>query len=465
MIILSTGLFSQNLQISELDASIRSLEMENIHFDNPLYHTSPQGNDYIYYLDSVSVEEIDPNSLELVVTGKELFIYDSNNFLTQRLRFDWDFNQEIWTNRIKTDYKFNENHHLLEFSGYYWLKDIEQWEGTSKQRYARRFTGELDTLIYFTRNDDTQEWDYDRKLDYTFDENGILTQSTLKRWNSNDSVWTTSSKTEYLYDSLGNNFSRESYPWIDSTQTWGLNTSKIDFTYDSLGKEIESVRQYKNGSQFVNSIKLTKSYDLNQVLSEETYSSWDTSTSAWELRFHDMYENDANGNRIYDIQLTPGNQPGQLINNSKTEQSFEGSISFSNIIPDPFSSSLMEGDNFQNLPLSTDFYIWNRNTEDWSLYYNKNLFYKQIPNPTSVNNYSFKLSTLYPNPVTDNLSFSFAEGIQDVTFDLFDVQGRLVLSREIESSNSVNLESIKTGIYFYRLTADGRTQTGKVIKN
>ncbi|WP_299096843.1 T9SS type A sorting domain-containing protein [uncultured Winogradskyella sp.] len=52
--------------------------------------------------------------------------------------------------------------------------------------------------------------------------------------------------------------------------------------------------------------------------------------------------------------------------------------------------------------------------------------------------------------------------------DLYDVQGRLVLSRELESgssTNSISVESLQSGVYVVKLNISGITRTEKVIIN
>jgi hypothetical protein len=52
--------------------------------------------------------------------------------------------------------------------------------------------------------------------------------------------------------------------------------------------------------------------------------------------------------------------------------------------------------------------------------------------------------------------------------DLYDVQGRLVLSRALESgsnTNSINVEALQSGVYIVKLDVSGAVRTEKVIIN
>ena len=52
-----------------------------------------------------------------------------------------------------------------------------------------------------------------------------------------------------------------------------------------------------------------------------------------------------------------------------------------------------------------------------------------------------------------------------LTFELIDIQGKIVLKKMIEDSNSINAANIPNGIYFYRLLQNGHTiHSGKLLK-
>jgi len=79
----------------------------------------------------------------------------------------------------------------------------------------------------------------------------------------------------------------------------------------------------------------------------------------------------------------------------------------------------------------------------------------------------------FPNPAHGNISFQFyLDGRADVVLDIYDVAGRLV-GRVSENGTAAAWNTIgiggdtegirfeRSGVYFYRLSAGGRTATGK----
>ena len=65
---------------------------------------------------------------------------------------------------------------------------------------------------------------------------------------------------------------------------------------------------------------------------------------------------------------------------------------------------------------------------------------------------------LYPNPVKDRL-FVKAEGLQSV--EVFNLMGQMVV---VSENYSINMESLNQGIYFVRVTADGKVITKRIVK-
>jgi hypothetical protein len=69
---------------------------------------------------------------------------------------------------------------------------------------------------------------------------------------------------------------------------------------------------------------------------------------------------------------------------------------------------------------------------------------------------------MYPNPTTGvlNLVYSY----QDVNYAIFSIDGKLIQSGKLDNPQ-INVSSIQHGIYLLQLSADGKTETKKFIKN
>ena len=73
---------------------------------------------------------------------------------------------------------------------------------------------------------------------------------------------------------------------------------------------------------------------------------------------------------------------------------------------------------------------------------------------------------VYPNPGTNQLNIKTTSN--EIDFELLNINGQVVVREMLDGNNSIiNVESIKPGIYFYRLIDDiyKTVETGKWIKH
>ena len=66
---------------------------------------------------------------------------------------------------------------------------------------------------------------------------------------------------------------------------------------------------------------------------------------------------------------------------------------------------------------------------------------------------------------SEYISFSFSGNFAQITFELLDLQGRKLITKEVRNNETVNLEGLDNGIYVYNLFHTyGKRQCGKLIK-
>jgi hypothetical protein len=69
---------------------------------------------------------------------------------------------------------------------------------------------------------------------------------------------------------------------------------------------------------------------------------------------------------------------------------------------------------------------------------------------------------VYPNPVTDGFHIS---GINEKsTLNIFDINGKLLLTKEIDDSEYVTVSSLPQGIYLVRISSDAGVFEKKLVK-
>lgn len=73
--------------------------------------------------------------------------------------------------------------------------------------------------------------------------------------------------------------------------------------------------------------------------------------------------------------------------------------------------------------------------------------------------------TVYPNPVKENFfEVKFKNQDQHVLIEVIDMQGHIVLSKEIEQEQNCILELNQPGTYFLKLTSGSLTSVRKIVK-
>jgi len=71
--------------------------------------------------------------------------------------------------------------------------------------------------------------------------------------------------------------------------------------------------------------------------------------------------------------------------------------------------------------------------------------------------------TLYPNPADDNLFISIKATASNVEYRLFDMDGRMVMSGEIQQQCNISVQGLENGVYNLQLSGDGVTSSHKLI--
>jgi len=89
-------------------------------------------------------------------------------------------------------------------------------------------------------------------------------------------------------------------------------------------------------------------------------------------------------------------------------------------------------------------------------------FLLKLGYPLSVEENINESVLIYPNPTNSNLTFEIEESIKEI--EIIDVSGK-ILKSIIPSSNEINLDFLKDGIYFFKLIFEDKVITRKIIKN
>ena len=79
------------------------------------------------------------------------------------------------------------------------------------------------------------------------------------------------------------------------------------------------------------------------------------------------------------------------------------------------------------------------------------------------NDVEFDQLNLYPNPTTSMLNFS-KNNMVGVTARILDSNGKIVFNTTVSTNNSINVESLTSGVYFVQLEVENKNVSYKFIK-
>ncbi len=83
----------------------------------------------------------------------------------------------------------------------------------------------------------------------------------------------------------------------------------------------------------------------------------------------------------------------------------------------------------------------------------------------AINNQSQDKFLFYPNPASDFISISTTSNLQSSTLMIWNPIGQIVLSEKLSNENTrVDISSLKSGVYLYKITNGAITQSGKIGK-
>jgi hypothetical protein len=81
---------------------------------------------------------------------------------------------------------------------------------------------------------------------------------------------------------------------------------------------------------------------------------------------------------------------------------------------------------------------------------------------------SFELASklsIFPNPATKNVTIQFID-LNNPTLQVYDIKGRVLLNQNLNNtSNTIDISGLPSGMYLFKVTSDQGTATSKVVKN
>jgi len=341
---------------------------------------------------------------------KEEYTYDSNGNMTQYLFNNWDDNNNQWEFNEKYECTYDTIGNMTQFR-YYW-GITNQWIGTSKKEYSYDVNGNIMQYLDYYWDESNSQWVFSSKDEYTYNANANIIQSIEYNWDEAINQWVTYTKDEYVYDANGKLTQSFKKYWDEINNEW-FTFNKDDYTYDDNENMTQKLAYYWDvtANQWVESYKDEYIFDAYENVIQYLYSNWDKTASQWVADF-------------------------------KNESTYNNSYSFSDLILPYFYSDLTlpltftRGDAnmfFNHMLTGLILYVWHETSSDWLTDGRITSYYSEqyINSVSEINGVELNA---YPNPFSSYVSFNISGYNDKIMLNLFDIQGRKVLSKEIRNN-------------------------------
>jgi hypothetical protein len=398
------------------------------------------------------------DALTWVLMEKTIYTHDENKNLTMELTLLYDLNTGEEYNYRRVTHFYNDSGYLTTTIDADWIPEQQDW--VNREKYERSYNNQ-----------------------------GILWQGKSFQWNPDSGKWLNRYWWQDIPCEEDTCILSFSYSWVDSTQQWYLNYNRKSVSNELIngnGKQVVVLtyeRDTLSGQWMIESREQTD-FDQNGYVKQTTIFYWDSITSEWYPGRKFIRIIDKNGRVTHNefLRLDLQEQEWYILNTddyiydehanmrhhvywawNKADQKWSPGFAQDYLYD-------KDGHNLETIYYQTDVedHPWIVTDKDEYDYDEQGLlaearkYYPQESN-THANADAFR-PVIFPNPVKDILVVETAAfPVLPIYFDLYDMTGRHVLSRELQHTIQLYVGYLKTGVYLYRITTDEQSFSGKLV--
>ena len=345
-------------------------------------------------------------------------------------------------------------------SSYYssWDTLSSSWKTLAKSTKAYNASGLLTVNEWFKRDNSSSAWLPYNKEDYIYDGKNNLIQKLTSEWIN---AWVPDKRRQYFYNALNKDTTLAISEWDASISQWFptyLQQSSYDAN-DNLVLVLAKTEDAVSG-QLQNNSKYMFTYNSSNQLILRINQGWYVDSNDWKSMSKLEYAYDSQSNRTQEIYYIINASLTSWSKNSKVEYVYDNAYSFSDLL-------LPNGLNYDSIRFSHKLlyrknYAWNSSIQNWSSGEESAYFYstKTIAGVQEKHedNYS-----VYPNPATDYIQFDLPKSLSNADIFIYDVQGKLVLHTNLSNNTRINIQTLKSGLFIYKVCDDANNYAGKLL--
>ncbi len=296
------------------------------------------------------------------------------------------------------------------------------------------------------------------KTDYTYNDAQLETERITSDWDGDTEEWVWSSRWLNTYEE-NLLLLEEQSAWTG--ESWQV-TRQIIYAYDDAGNEVSIEQQFYSAANEVwnPDWRYLVEYNAEGLPAETLFQTWLQPSQEWRNFSKELFVYDAAGNTSEGTFYFWNNNQNEWLEEGAYSMEYDLDVPAANVLP-TIQSTFDEGFIFESKILQFTI-LYNPESkgpgDEFRTYY-----YSPI---TILNASAHKGPelTLYPNPVKDELFVDFGGVSSPAVLTMHDLQGRVVLQKQLNNNISLSVGKLSKGIYVYTLQGAEINQSGKVVK-
>ncbi|MFA5814497.1 MAG: T9SS type A sorting domain-containing protein [Bacteroidales bacterium] len=371
--------------------------------------------------------------------GKFEYSYDKSGNQVLTDGFYWGF-QNKWVVITRQESGFDAYGNRVCYSFNRWSDEKKDWIPIHGQEYGYDEAGHTTSDAVYFWDTVKKAWNPYQKEEFFFNDQGKQTMYLRFLWDASRRDWTYHTKSEWTYDSLGTQtlYANFAWTWVKKEYVWKeADRKKTEYVYDSAGNQVSStVYNWEPGyKKWTRYVQRKKSFDLAGNLIRDVNYRWSAGTDGWLGNDSAEWAYDYAGHVVSEARYnrSSGNL-ADLHRFGKTERVFDSA-----------------GDQIQETH-----YYWDTETKTFNL--ETKDFYYYRTSTTGTQDIPADPIQIFPNPTTGILNLSGLAKPADVK--IFSLQGMLIRTiHQVE--NTVDISDLPAGVYILNISESNHT----LVKN
>lgn len=323
----------------------------------------------------------------------------------------------------KNEYYYDENNFMYSEVEFVRSSDNGSWV----KDYGYSYVMHGDTLYdyYFLWNNSTQDWEDDYLCINVYNKNGSIEEKWYYWWDKESQSFQYDYYEIISYNDKGGLLLWIEYKWSSENSTW---EAYAKWEYEYSNGQVSVMRGYytdESGAFYIDEEDYYK-YDSNLALLESTYWYWSDKSNKLEKSVLNVSSWD------YDIA--------------------------SDYIVLPYYWNIQF---YKYLKKDVTEYNWNSSTSEWIKNNIEKYYYSGVTTGNDVSELKNEVR-IFPNPTKDYVTIENLN--PNSLVELFSIDGKKLKTFNPDVSNALSMESLPSGLYFFKISNKSKVQVIKVYK-